>query len=475
MKKGKDTVFRIMLIFGDILSIMASFFFAYFIRTNVDARPYFFDEQPVDFLTTFVFLIPLWVIILAFLGLYKKSIILSRSHSSEIFRLIFASILGTMSIITIGYFKNENIFSVRAVAFYSTILCFFFLCVFRAIARFIRILSLRHSHSASLRAIIIGNNPNTRYLAEYISRTPESGYSLAGVVASKKYLPRSTKIHQYSSLKDALRYSHADIIFQTDERQTEYVYKQSLNHHLPYYFVPSETALSSQLGELELVGNTPAILVKVTPLAGVAGLIKRFFDILLGVIFTIIALIPMLIIFLVVKLSDIKSKAFYSELRLTRHNQTFRIYKFRSMKPEFSGLSPEEAFTKMGKRELIKKYRDNGDYLENDPRITRVGKFIRRTSLDELPQLFNVIKGDISLIGPRALVPGELRNYGDRSLLLSVKSGLTGLAQVSGRRNISFEERRSLDLYYIKNWSLLLDLQILLKTVATVFKGEGAK
>ena len=96
-------------------------------------------------------------------------------------------------------------------------------------------------------------------------------------------------------------------------------------------------------------------------------------------------------------------------------------------------------------------------------------------SLDELPQLFNVVKGDISLIGPRALVPGELRAYGDRSLLLTVKSGLTGLAQVSGRRDISFDERRALDIYYIKNWSLALDFQIFLRTIKVVLFSEGAK
>ena len=145
------------------------------------------------------------------------------------------------------------------------------------------------------------------------------------------------------------------------------------------------------------------------------------------------------------------------------------------MKPEYSGMTPEEAFKKMKKPELIKKYRKNGDCLENDPRITKIGHFIRRTSLDELPQLFNVLKGDISLVGPRALVPGELRDYGDRSLLLSVKSGLTGLAQVSGRRDISFEERRALDIYYIQNWSLLLDLQIIIRTFGAVLKHKGAK
>ena len=138
-------------------------------------------------------------------------------------------------------------------------------------------------------------------------------------------------------------------------------------------------------------------------------------------------------------------------------------------------MSPEEAFTKMGKPNLIKKYRAGGDMIKNDPRITKVGHFLRSTSLDELPQLFNVLKGDISLVGPRALVPGELHHYGDRSLLLSVKSGLTGLAQVSGRRDISFEERRALDLYYIQNWSLGLDFRIMFRTIGAVIFRKGAK
>ena len=100
---------------------------------------------------------------------------------------------------------------------------------------------------------------------------------------------------------------------------------------------------------------------------------------------------------------------------------------------------------------------------------------MRKTSLDELPQFWNVIKGDISLVGPRALPPNELRNRKYRAKLLSVKSGLTGLAQVSGRRDISFEDRRAIDIYYVQNWSLILDFKILLRTIVTVLKGEGAK
>lgn len=138
-------------------------------------------------------------------------------------------------------------------------------------------------------------------------------------------------------------------------------------------------------------------------------------------------------------------------------------------------MSPEAAFEKMGKPELGNRYRENGDQLKNDPRVTKFGKFVRATSLDELPQVYSVLAGTISLVGPRALVSGELKKYPNKNLILSVKSGLTGLAQVSGRRNISFEDRRSLDVYYVQNWSFLLDLQIMLQTAWMVVTRKGAK
>jgi lipopolysaccharide/colanic/teichoic acid biosynthesis glycosyltransferase len=140
----------------------------------------------------------------------------------------------------------------------------------------------------------------------------------------------------------------------------------------------------------------------------------------------------------------------------------------------YNGLGQEQAFKKMGKPELISQYRANGDYLEKDPRITPIGRFIRTFSIDELPQLFNVLKGDISLVGPRALVPEELSVYSRRHTILSVKSGLTGLAQVSGRRDISFDERRKLDLYYVQNWSFGGDLIILIRTLWIVLTHRGA-
>ncbi len=474
MRKKSDFILRFCLVIGDAAALILSFAMAYFVRVYVDPRPFTFESQLLDFTLTVVFLVPVMLIIIAALGLYKKSVFLGKSRLPERGRLILAGILSVAALIVYDFFTGENIFPVRIMALLAMVFSFIFLLAERIILRFLMRQIFKSDYGAK-RAIIIGNSKNTEYLANYIASTPESGYKLAGIVAGQRYIPKDLKKRQYSSLKDALRKVKPDVVFQTDEKSTEYVYKQTVLRHLEYYFVPSETALSSHFGELELIGNTPAVMIMATPLSGGYAFLKRAFDIIFSLTAIIVTIIPMIITWIVLKFSDFRHSPIYADERLTQYNRKFKCYKFRSMKPEYSGMPAEKAFSLMGKPELIKKYRANGDYLKDDPRITKIGKFIRRTSIDELPQLFNILKGDISLIGPRALLPGELRDYGDRSLILMVKSGLTGFAQVSGRRNISFEERRALDIYYVRNWSLMLDLSIFFKTIAVVLRGDGAK
>lgn len=474
MKKDPGLTFRISLIVGDAVAIVLAYLFAYLFRIHIDQRPYFFEAEPKAFAWMVILFIPVWVVILAILGLYNKKIFMNRSRSPELLRLLAASVIGTMALITYDFFSEDTIFPTRLVALYSLVLSFIMLMIMRGVLHFVRTRVTR-KHFGTLKAVVIGNSMNTARLLDHFADFPEDGYTLSAVVANKKYIPVEFQGKRFTSLKEALKWVDVDVIFQTDENQTDYVYAQSVKYHAFYYFVPSEATLSSHMGDLELIGDTPAILVKVTPLIGGLKFVKRAVDIIFGTLAFIIALIPMMVIWVIVKLSDMHAPVFYGEYRLSRYNQKVKIYKFRSMKPEYSGMSPEQAFKKMGRPELISKYRENGDFLPDDPRITKVGKVLRATSLDELPQLINVIKGDISLVGPRALVPGELRGYGDRSLLLSVKSGLTGLAQVSGRRDISFEERRALDIYYIQNWSLKMDFSIILRTILVVLTGKGAK
>jgi lipopolysaccharide/colanic/teichoic acid biosynthesis glycosyltransferase len=224
---------------------------------------------------------------------------------------------------------------------------------------------------------------------------------------------------------------------------------------------------------VDLFQSIPIIAVNQTALIGWGRIIKRLFDLFLGIILLAIAL-PIMAVICFIMIFDHGDPVF-SQVRLSRYGNKIRIYKFRTQLHAYNRMTPEAGFIKMGRPELAKRYRDNGDFLENDPRISKLGKFLRKTSLDELPQLINVVKGDLSLVGPRPLEPFELEKYGQKSILLSVKTGMTGLAVISGRRDIPFNERRKLDLYYVQNWSFLNDLVILARTVSVVLFHRGAR
>ena len=475
MRKEPGFAYRVFLILGDALAIVFSFSFAYYFRTHIDSRPYYFTSEIRDFVISQVLLLPVWLIILTSLGLYSRRVLSRRGL--EFWRLFLASVLGVMTIITYYFFASAyvtrgSLFPVRTIAIYAVIFNFIILVITRSIIRVARQFFLRRNFGL-IRTVIIGNSDNTTQLLQGI--TPDSGFKVVGVVASDKYVPEEWRKRQYDDLDTAFSRLRPHAVIHTGSKDIEATNKAATEHHALYYYSPPEDSIIVQSGNVEFVAAVPIILVRATPLSGAAKIYKRVMDIILGLILTILAAIPMLIIFIIQKIIEPKSPAIYKDTRLTRYNREFPLLKFRSIKQEYSGLTPEQAFEKMGRPELSEKYRKQGDYIKNDPRYTKFGAWLRRTSLDEIPQFLNVLKGDISLIGPRALQPGELKNYGDRGLLLTVKSGLSGLAQVSGRRNISFNERRALDVYYVQNWSPALDVQIFFRTIASVFHHEGAK
>lgn len=475
MKKDPSVVYRVFLMVGDAMAIVFSFAFAYYFRTHIDGRPYYFTSDIRDFVITTFWLVPLWLIILMILGLYSKAVL--RSRWREYGRLFLASIIGIMAILTYDFFADGTIaegslFPVKTIVVYAALFCFVSLVVFRTVIGLMRKFVLRHNHGL-LRTVIVGNDQNTTQLLEAIA--PDSGHKVVGVVARNEFVPEEWRKCKYRNLREALRRCKPDAVIHTDEVDIEGVNQLAIDNHALYYYAPNDQALFSHMGNVELIAATPVILVRQTPLMGGARVFKRICDLLLGVVALVIAAPFMLVIFVIQKMYDIKAPALYRDMRLSRFNRKFPLLKFRTIRMEYNGMTPEEAFSKMGKPELAVKYREGGDYLRNDPRYTKLGLMLRKTSLDELPQIFNILKGDISFVGPRALQSGELKSYGNLGLLLSVKSGLTGLAQVSGRRDISFDERRALDIYYIQNWSPWLDVQILFRTVWSVLKGQGAK
>lgn len=195
--------------------------------------------------------------------------------------------------------------------------------------------------------------------------------------------------------------------------------------------------------------------------------VKRFFDIVLASIGMIVLSPIFLIISLAIKLES-KGPIFFKHTRIGKDGKIIKIYKFRSM------VNNAEDMIKEFTPEQMKEYRENYK-LTNDPRITKVGKFLRKTSLDELPQLINIIKGDLSIIGPRPVVSDELKKYGTNTRkFLSVTPGLTGYWAANGRSCTSYEQRMQMELFYIDNLSWKMDIKVFFKTIEAVIKREGA-
>ena len=195
--------------------------------------------------------------------------------------------------------------------------------------------------------------------------------------------------------------------------------------------------------------------------------IKRAIDLFLALI-ALIVLLPLIgIIALIIKL-DSKGPVFFKHTRIGKDGKIIKIYKFRTM------VTNAEELIKKFTPEQLEEYKKNFK-LENDPRVTKVGKVLRKTSLDELPQLLNIIKGDLALIGPRPVVQDELEKYGDNaSKFLSVTPGLTGNWAANGRNNTTYEERMKLELEYVDNISFKTDIKIFFQTIYAVIKKEGA-
>ncbi len=200
--------------------------------------------------------------------------------------------------------------------------------------------------------------------------------------------------------------------------------------------------------------------------------LKRIIDIIGALVGTVILIPTTVIIYLARKISkEDNGPLFYEQLRYGKNGKIFRLYKYRSM-----CIGADEKLKEyLANNEEARKEFKKTHKLQNDPRITKIGNFLRKTSLDELPQMINILKGDMSFVGPRPVVEKEVEEYGkDKEKFLSVKPGLTGYWQVNGRSNTTYEERMEMELYYVDNCSLWLDVKIFFKTFITVFKKEGA-
>ena len=473
MKNNGSLLYYFGLVVADLLALTIGFAGGFIIRAQSSVGV----AHPVEwstYLIVLVGLLPFWIIIFALLGLYGTTI--HERRFAEMGRLFVGAFAGMLFMVFWDYMSLENIFPAKLVPVYSLGIAFTLLVLFRTVIRAVRSWLFGYGIGRT-RIVIIGNSQITGELLDSLEEK-SSGYQVLAVIGYRGEVPEN--ILYFNHFADFLASSPEDIhsiiqteVYANEDRNTE-ILSYAQQNHASYRFVPGNGELFVGNMNVDLFRNSiPVIHVHHTPLFGWGRIYKRLFDIFASTVGIIVFSPIMVLIYLVLMFTG--GDPIYTRKRLTRFNNYFKIYKFRSLKHAYNGLDPEQGFAKMGKPELAKEFRANGDYLDNDPRISRFGKFIRKTSLDELPQLFNIIKGDISLVGPRALIAEELNQSKHKDMILSVKPGITGLAVVSGRKDIPFEERRRLDAYYVQNWSFWLDLVIILKTFRAVFGGRGAK
>ncbi len=473
MKNNASLFFALLLIVGDFLALLAAFSFAYILRVKYDPRPLIEQIPALEYFYAVAVVLPLWVFVHASVGLYNPAIYEKRFV--EIGRLFIGSFLGILVVIGYDFVADGRLFPARLVPVYGLGLGFGFLLLFRSMARNLRRLMYRFNIGVS-NVLIVGDTAASDVLLAALHDSRHSGQNVLAVVGRD-----FTGFHYYKTFEEAVQNLRRPIhsIIQTelflDQVKNNEILKHAQEHHISYRFVPGNSDLFVGNIAVELFGGLPVVAVHQTALIGWGRVVKRIFD-LVVVITLLIVLSPLFVIIpLLIKIFSPRGEVFFRQTRLTRFNSEFECYKFRTLKKKYNGLLPEEGFALMGKPELAVKFREAGDFLASDPRLTKIGLFLRKTSLDELPQLVNVLKGDLSLVGPRALVPRELNAYTKKHTILAVKSGITGLAQISGRKQISFDERRKLDMYYVQNWSFWMDVSILLRTLRVVITGSGSK
>lgn len=469
--------YSIALIIMDFCVLLAAFTLAYVVRVQFDPRPLVAQVSGVEFLQTAFVLIPLWIIVFALLGLYTSTIYSKRL--AEWGRLFVGAVIGILIVIGYSFIIDAPVFPARLVAVYAFGGSFIALIVGREVLRGVRALMFRFGHGIS-RVLIIGNSPATRDIAAQMSDTGKSGYHIVAIAGPKTTLPPHFHGTQYRTVEHALAHLKSQritTIIQTDlsdnDERNQKILSAAQTLHINYCFIPGETEFYSGKNLIDVFLGYPIISVHQTPLVGWGEVVKRIFDVIATLVILVV-LSPLLLLVIIAQKICNPGPIFFVNKRLGRYAEPFGLLKLRSMSRKYSGQNAIQIFTRMNRPDLVEEYRVHRK-VRNDPRITAFGKFLRVTSLDELPQLINVLKGDMSLVGPRPILPDELDFYRGRgSLLHSVKPGMTGLWQVSGRNDLPFEKRVELELYYAQNWSFWMDIKILLKTLPAVFRNRSA-
>ena len=468
-------LFLFALIALDLLMITLGFWIAYVLRFELDIS--WFYQHDVSLLLIYrrlVFLFaPILVAVFWVFSLYDfKNLFRGMNEYMQIFN---AGTLGIMLLIISTFFFDPDFAIARAWVIMSWLLVISFVAmgrfVFRRVVQWMRI-----NGRLLTRVLIIGANNEAVAVAKQLNANPRTGISIVGFVADDKelgseLLPGIPLVGSFSSVSALVKkYDIQEVIVSATalprERLLSLFQTFGVSDGITIRLSSGLYEILTTGVEVQEIGNVPLLSINRVRLTGGDVVLKRALDIAVSFV-ALLLLLPVMAVIAIAVWLDSRGPIIHKRRVVGVGGKTFDAYKFRTMYvngDEILARNPEL------KREL-----EENQKLKNDPRVTRLGRKLRPTSLDELPQLFNVLRGQMSLVGPRMITEQERRLYGKwRTNLLTVKPGITGLWQVSGRSNLNYSERVALDMHYIRNHSIWFDLYLLWLTIPAVFKKRGA-
>jgi exopolysaccharide biosynthesis polyprenyl glycosylphosphotransferase len=396
-----------------------------------------------------------------------------RKFLDEVYKIVNGVTTAILLIMAATFFFQPLVFS-RAVFVYIIIISIILLALARWIERKIRA-RLRQRGVGVDRVLIVGAGEVGKALMRNIVAQPDLGYQIVGFVDDDPGVG-TTDIGRFKALGGTEQLPHLlrrlgvhEVVIALPWSVREKIIAiRDLCHRYSVVtkIVPDLFQVSLSAVAIDDVGGVPLVTAREIRIGGVNSIIKRAMDATLGAFLFLIAAPIMLVVAVLIRLES-AGPVIFSQERVGRDGKRFIAHKFRSMR-----VGAEE---EKGRLRDLNEGTDALFKIKNDPRLTHVGRWIRRTSMDELPQLWNVLRGEMSLVGPRPQVVLEVEQYQEwHKRRLEVSPGMTGLWQVSGRSELTFDEMVMLDIYYIENWSVWLDMQILLKTIPTVLLAKGA-
>lgn len=453
----------------DFLTLLAAGLAAYALRYSewlTAIRQVTFDLTFQEYLSIIIPICLLWLPIFALHGLYTTR---PPRIATEVKRIILAVFTGIALTLLIAFFSRE-LFDSRFIFLAAWVLSTIFVITVRVTGRFLR-RALQKAGLGLQRTVVIGSKRDYKDLVQYLSSYPRLGYKIVDIInyhSLEKTKKNLLKLKKEQSI-DAIIVTDKDI----GSKKLEALKTFSDNEHLHFLYVASIFPPGATKPILHTFAGIPVVEIPKTPLDGWGVIYKRIFDIIFSIVLIVLTL-PIQILVALAIVIDSRGGILFNKLpngkkamRIGRNGKPFHYVKFRSMHKD-RHFERYNKLSHLNTREgaLVK--------LKGDPRITRVGKFIRRFSLDELPEFYLVLAGKMSLVGPRPHLPEEVDMYEPhQKRVLGIKPGITGMAQVSGRAGLNFDEEVQLDMQYIEHWTPWLDLIILLKTPLAVLSSRG--